>query len=608
MWCAGCMGDALPFAGIVGEGDFKGALREYRGGLGSRAADFVDLRFDPFDREVGAVLKEVDTTLRGCAYLGGDEVGGRLREMATRGGCALSLLFHNIRSVKGPGLELLEVEMKRWGVRWDVIGLAETWLDEESEKTVAVEGYGLVCASRSAGRGGGVALLVKDGLTYRERPDLGTFDEGEFESVFIEIVRGGGRRNDVIGAVYRPPGGSIQGFNVKMARILARLRGVEGYVMGDFNVDLIKTGTHGPTSDYLEGFTSLGFYPLISLPTRMAFRRNDDGDEDGTATLIDNIWTNNVGAEVRSGLVTVRISDHLPAFALVAGEREVPTVGGCGGGKRRLMNEGRIARFAEELEGWSFDEEREVGAEGNVGRFRNEFRDLYDVAFPWVEDKRSRKDVEKPWLDDAEFKELVREKSELYSRKIKGGLGEEEEGRLDKVTRAVNRTRQRLKRAHFAQKLGETKGDLKATWGVLGEALRGRRGLSTGATCGYFNKDGVGVTDKGQIVNGFCDFYCKVGPKLAARLGKERDGAFLEYMGERVEETLIWRPTTPGEVEELCGGLEPDKGQGWDGVSPRVIKGVARELSGSLSRLFNCCIRGGVLPRMFQGGKGGPRI
>ena len=27
VWCAGCMGDALPFAGIVGEGDFKGALQ-----------------------------------------------------------------------------------------------------------------------------------------------------------------------------------------------------------------------------------------------------------------------------------------------------------------------------------------------------------------------------------------------------------------------------------------------------------------------------------------------------------------------------------------------------------------------------------------------------
>ena len=38
-------------------------------------------------------------------------------------------------------------------------------------------------------------------------------------------------------------------------------------------------------------------------------------------------------------------------------------------------------------------------------RFRNEFRDLYDEAFPWVEVKRKRRDEEKPWLDDGEFKD-----------------------------------------------------------------------------------------------------------------------------------------------------------------------------------------------------------
>ena len=89
---------------------------------------------------------------------------------------------------------MLEAEMRRWSVQWDVVGLAETWLDAESEKGVSVRGYGAVCASRRVKSGGGVALLLRDGLTYRVRPDLGTFDEGVFESLFVEIVRGGGRR------------------------------------------------------------------------------------------------------------------------------------------------------------------------------------------------------------------------------------------------------------------------------------------------------------------------------------------------------------------------------------------------------------------------------
>ena len=42
---------------------------------------------------------------------------------------------------------------------------------------------------------------------------------------------------------------------------------------------------------------------------------------------------------------------------------------------------------------------------------------------------------------------------------------------------------------------------------------------------------------------------------------------------------------TPGELEELCTGLESGRAVCWDGVSPRAVKAVALELLGSLSRL-----------------------
>ena len=75
---------------------------------------------------------------------------------------------------------------------------------------------------------------------------------------------------------------------------------------------------------------------------------------DTTAILIDNIWTNNVKAKIGSSLVTVRLSDHLPVFAFEGGAREAA---GAQGGRRwrRLVNEARIARFAERLGARSFD-------------------------------------------------------------------------------------------------------------------------------------------------------------------------------------------------------------------------------------------------------------
>ena len=74
----------------------------------------------------------------------------------------------------------------------------------------------------------------------------------------------------------------------------------------------------------------------------------------------------------------------------------------------------------------------------------------------------------------------------------------------------------------------------------------------------------------------------------------------MEYMGRQVEESLIWRPTNPDEVEKLCGALVARKAAAWDGISPRVVKEVTCELAGSLSCLFNCCMRDGHYPACFK--------
>ena len=52
---------------------------------------------------------------------------------------------------------------------------------------------------------------------------------------------------------------------------------------------------------------SLGLYPLIDKPTRIT---------DHSATLIDNIFTNELDSNINSGLLISDISDHLPIFVV----------------------------------------------------------------------------------------------------------------------------------------------------------------------------------------------------------------------------------------------------------------------------------------------------
>ena len=82
-------------------------------------------------------------------------------------------------------------------------------------------------------------------------------------------------RNDIVGVVYRPPGGDIAGFNEEMARVLTMMRGTDGYIMRDFNVDLLRDGTHVPTLDYTEGFMSRGFWAAAPKGTKSCRTQGD---------------------------------------------------------------------------------------------------------------------------------------------------------------------------------------------------------------------------------------------------------------------------------------------------------------------------------------------
>ena len=85
-------------------------------------------------------------------------------------------------------------------------------------------------------------------------------------------------------------------------------------------------------------------YPLISKPTRIT---------SSTATLIDNIFTNNLELNMNSGILYTDLSDHLPVFQvthlkmIVEPPRQKRFV--------RLINSTTMSAFRSKLEGvdWS---------------------------------------------------------------------------------------------------------------------------------------------------------------------------------------------------------------------------------------------------------------
>ena len=67
-----------------------------------------------------------------------------------------------------------------------------------------IPNYVFVHKSRKSKRGGGVGIYIKKSNKFKERTDLTIFEDGIFESIFIEIENINTVKT-LIGVIYRPP-------------------------------------------------------------------------------------------------------------------------------------------------------------------------------------------------------------------------------------------------------------------------------------------------------------------------------------------------------------------------------------------------------------------
>ena len=79
------------------------------------------------------------------------------------------------------------------------------------------------------------------------------------------------------------------------------------YITGGFNIHLLKTNKNTYYNNFHESLSGQGLFPMITRPTRLS---------DDSNTLIDNIFTNNLGKTHISGILTSPISDHLLNFCI----------------------------------------------------------------------------------------------------------------------------------------------------------------------------------------------------------------------------------------------------------------------------------------------------
>ena len=135
-----------------------------------------------------------------------------------------------------------------------------------------------------------------------------------YESLFIEIHHNHKKLNKfIIGNVYRRPSEVIDELTLCINDFTGTLNYIHrlskrSYITWDFNIDLLKINRNTYYNNFYQSLTVHGFFPMITRPTRLS---------DDSNTLMDNIFTNNLGKTHISGILTSPNSDHLLNFCIL---------------------------------------------------------------------------------------------------------------------------------------------------------------------------------------------------------------------------------------------------------------------------------------------------
>ncbi len=275
------------------------------------------IRADPIDRisqdpskDLSELLDSQMSINNGCNYINPEDI--KIEEISNSGQ-QLSILHINIHSIpsKLDNLKSLLNALRNKKIMIDVILICETFITDNNKDSCEIEGYKLFEEHRKLITRGGVAVYVSKNIKFRDRSDLNIFEEGVFESCFIEITSR--PKNIIIGEIYRVPGTNKQDFISKYEKIITVAKAErKNLIIGtDQNLDYLKVHTHSNTAKFLDLNLSNDLLPTINKPTRITHR---------ACTLIDNIYIpSTLSNNLLSMILVTDISDHLPCLTILKG-------------------------------------------------------------------------------------------------------------------------------------------------------------------------------------------------------------------------------------------------------------------------------------------------
>ena len=471
----------------------------------------------------------------------------------------------------------------------DVITLCETWLSKHTPN-FTIPGYKIYRSDRLARKGGGVCVLVKQGLISREISDIPKELNGT-EICSVEIKTAKGQLG--VFSLYRPPNTNPQHFGKTLETIVKKTRKhCKEIVIGlDHNLDFLKSNKHNPTNDFIEKILDLNLLPSITRPTRIT---------KNTATLIDNILVDHKHCEsLESYVITDDTSDHLPCITvlkeMLINKHSMVTIN-C-----RDTREKCLKRLQQSLKDQEWDNLYIDGQSVNslAEKFHSILCNKIDRFCP--ERKRKVKYSKlrhEPWVTSGIMTSIIKSKK-LYKATLCNKANVKMFEKYHKYNKQLQKIKRASKKMYYQTKCIEFRSNTRKLWKTINKLCNSQNDKSSVV---YLLKIGDRRCANSQLIaDEFGNYFSSVGESYANKIPQSNKN-IREYLNmmQNSKKSIFMEPCTELETKKLIASL-PNKGSsGVDNISNILLKKITNEIATPLTYLVNSSIEHGVFPDIMK--------
>ena len=219
----------------------------------------------------------------------------------------------------------------------------------------------------------------------------------------------------------------------------------------------------------------------------------------------------------------------------------------------------------------------------------NELSNLHDKYFP----KRRiqlKYNYKKPWLSEG-LRQAIKTKNKLHRKSviIKSSYNESTYKRYRNKLRRVLLSEEKR---YYAELLHKNKNNMKKTWLILKNIVN--KGISKRVQSTFRIHDDTIISDKAIISVKFNDFFINIGPTLAKKIPSQIISP-LQFMGERVFNSLFLEPVYPGEIDMIVKNLK-HSAPGHDEITTAILQLALPAIRTSLVHVMNLSLAEGIFP------------